>query len=223
MKTIIPFCLTLIILIGSAGMSKSAEPINGFCLSGTQYSHLPIAGKCSASYEKGDYETALREFKPLAEQGNAAAQYNLGQMYRRGQGVPHDYKTAVKWYRLAAEQGNAYAQTNLGNRYRSGQGVPVDYKTAEKWFRLAAEQGIPHAQNNLGGLYHIGQGVLKDYVYAHMWLSIAAISAEGMNASKYRDIVAERRDFVAKQMTPSQLEKAQDLARECIRKKFKGC
>ena len=151
MKTIIPFCLTLIILIGSAEMSKSAEPINGFCLSGTQYSHLPIAGKCSASYEKGDYETALREFKPLAEQGNAAA------------------------------------------------------------------------QNNLGGLYEIGQGVLKDYVYAHMWLSIAAISAEGMNASKYRDIVAERRDFVAKQMTPSQLEKAQDLARECVRKKYKGC
>ena len=184
---------------------------------------MPIAGKCSASYEKGDYETALREFKPLAEQGGAYAQYNLGQMYRRGQGVPHNYKTAVKWYRLAAEQGNAYAQTNLGTRYQRGQGVPVNYKTAEKWFRLAAEQGIPHAQNNLGGLYELGQGVLKDYVYAHMWLSIAAISAESINLSKYRDIVAGRRDFVAKQMTPSQLKKAQDLARECVRKKYKGC
>ena len=199
-------CLTIALLLAHVGMSWSADFQKGL-----------------AAAKSGDFATALREWKPLAEQGNAAAQYNLGQMYRRGQGVPHDYKTAVKWYRLAAEQGNAYAQTNLGNRYRSGQGVPVDYKTAEKWFRLAAEQGIPHAQNNLGGLYHIGQGVLKDYVYAHMWLSIAAISAESMNASKYRDIVTQRRDFVAKQMTPSQLETAQKLARECIRKKYKGC
>ena len=105
--------LTLAVFLGSAGVSAGAEPIKVLCLTGTKHSHLPIAGKCSASYEKGDYETALREFKPLAEQGGAYAQYNLGQMYRRGQGVPHNYQTAVKWYRLAAEQGNAYAQFNL--------------------------------------------------------------------------------------------------------------
>ena len=58
-------------------MSESAEPIKGFCLSGTKYSHSPIAGKCSASYEKGDYGTTLREFQPLAEQGGASAQFNL--------------------------------------------------------------------------------------------------------------------------------------------------
>ena len=55
-------CLTLAVLLECAGMSESAEPIKGFCLSGTKYSHSPIAGKCSASYEKGDYGTALREF-----------------------------------------------------------------------------------------------------------------------------------------------------------------
>ena len=57
------------------------------------------------AYESGDYATALREFEPLAEQGVADAQYNLGFMYDNGQGVRRNHKTAVKWYRLAAEQG----------------------------------------------------------------------------------------------------------------------
>ena len=115
-------CLTLAVVLGNAGMSWSAEPIKGFCLSGTKHSHYPILGRCSASYENGDYATALREWEPLAEQGNVSAQYNLGQMYRRGQGVPQNYKTAVKWYRLAAEQGYASAQFNLGLMYDIGKG-----------------------------------------------------------------------------------------------------
>jgi len=65
-------------------------------------------------------------------------------------------------------------------------------------------------------MYANGQGVPQDYVYAHMWVNIAASSGQSNNASKNRDIVA-------KEMTPSQLEKAQDLARECVRKKYKGC
>mgnify|MGYP006114862609 CR=1 FL=1 len=60
--------------------------------------------------QSGDYATALREWEPLAKQGDADAQYYLGVMDANGQGVPQDYKTAVKWFKLAAEQGNAYAQ-----------------------------------------------------------------------------------------------------------------
>jgi len=67
----------------------------------------------AAAYKSGDFATALREWEPLAEQEDAAAQYNLGLMHRQGLGVPQDDKTAVKWYRLAAEQGNAYAQQKL--------------------------------------------------------------------------------------------------------------
>ncbi len=88
--------------------------------------------------------------------------------------------------------------------------------TAVKWWRLAAERGYASAQTNLGNAYARGQGVIQDSVYAHMWLSIAASSGKTKYASKNRDIVA-------KKMTPSQLEKAQDLARECVRKKYKGC
>ena len=132
-----------------------------------------------AAYQSGDFATALREWTPLAEQGLAEAQFNLGQMYRRGEGVLQDDKTAVKWYTLAAEQGDA------------------------------------DAQNNLGLMYHRGEGVLQDNVYAHMWLNIAA-----SNGSK---TAAENRDIVAKNMTLSQLEKAQDLARKCVAENYKDC
>jgi uncharacterized protein len=71
-----------------------------------------------AAYDRGDYATALRLIKPLATQGNADAQTNLGWMYENGQRVPKDDKEAVKWYRLAAAQGNAVAQSNLGVKYR---------------------------------------------------------------------------------------------------------
>ena len=55
-----------------------------------------------SAYKKGDYKTAMRLWKPLAEQGHANAQTNLGLMYDNGDGVPEDDKQAVKWYRLAA-------------------------------------------------------------------------------------------------------------------------
>ena len=79
-----------------------------------------------SAYNKGDYKTAFKLWKPLAEQGNASAQSNLGVMYANGYGLPQDYKQAVKWYRLAAEQGNARAQSNLGAMYEAGKGVPQD-------------------------------------------------------------------------------------------------
>ena len=114
------------------------------------------------AYNRGDYATALREWKPLAEQGVASAQSNLGAMYDNGRGVPQDYKTAVKWYRLSAERGYATAQYNLGVMYDEGEGVPQDYKTAVKWYTLAAEQGLADAQGNLGVMYAFGTGVLKE-------------------------------------------------------------
>jgi TPR repeat protein len=91
--------------------------------------------------ERGDYKTAFQIFQPLAEQGDADAQYNLGVMYHNGEGVPRDYAEAVKWYRLAAEQGDADAQHNLGVMYHKGYGVPLNYVVAHMWFNLSAGQG----------------------------------------------------------------------------------
>ena len=130
------------------------------------------------AYNRKDYKTAYKLLLPLAEQGDAAAQYNLGLMYYTGQGVPQDYKEAVKWYRLSAEQGYAEGQYNLGVIYHEGQGVgqgvPQDYIEGLKWYRLAAKQGFTHAQLNLGVLYHQGQGVPQDYIAALKWFRLAA-------------------------------------------------
>ena len=69
------------------------------------------------AYNRQDYETAYKLILPLAEQGDASAQFNLGLRYDKGQGVPQDYKEAVKWYRISAEQGYAVAKLNLGLMY----------------------------------------------------------------------------------------------------------
>ena len=124
--------LTLTILLGSVGTSWGADYEKGL-----------------AAYEGGDFATALREWSPLAEQGNAYAQNNLGTLYANGWGAPQDYKTAAKWYTLAAEQGVVDAQNILGFFYLNGRGVAQNYETAVKWYTLAAEQGQTGAQFNL--------------------------------------------------------------------------
>jgi len=91
--------------------------------------------------DKGDYATALKEWRPLAEQGDAEAQCNLGYMYKCGQGVPQDDAEAARWFRRAAEQGNAIAQFSLGIMYATGRGVQEDYVQAYLWFTRAAAQG----------------------------------------------------------------------------------
>ena len=91
-----------------------------------------------------------------------------------------------------------------------------DFATALREWRPLAEQGDASAQNNLGFMYVYGKGVLQDYVRAHMWFNIAASSGGSKNSSKSRD-------NVAKKMTRSQVEKAQKLARECVRKRYKDC
>ena len=103
--------------------------------------------------QAGDFQTALKEWKPLADQGHAYAQYNLGLMYANGYGVPEDDAEAVRWYRLAADQGHAGAQYNLGVMYASGRGVVEDDAEAARWYRLAADQGHAYAQNSLGAMY----------------------------------------------------------------------
>ena len=90
-----------------------------------------------AAYNQGDYGTALREWRPLAEQGDAGAQLNLGFMYDNGYGVSQDYEEAVKWYLRAAEQGSDRAQYNLGLMYDVGYGVPQDFVRAHMWYDIA--------------------------------------------------------------------------------------
>ena len=107
-------------------------------LSGCGVEPATPTAKAAAAYNRGDYATALSIFRPLAEAGDATAQFDLGVMYANGQGVVQDYIEALTWYRRAADQRSADAQNNIGNMYRYGRGVPQDKVRAYMWFNLAA-------------------------------------------------------------------------------------
>jgi TPR repeat protein len=122
-------------------------------------------GRGDAAYDAGDYITALKEWTPLAEAGDVKAQYNLGEMYALGRGVPQDHDESVKCNRLSTEQGYAMAQNELAIIYDRGLGVIQDYAEAVKWYRLAAAQGNAVAQNNLGVMHELGESVPQDNDY----------------------------------------------------------
>ena len=115
-----------------------------------------IMGGGYQSYLKGDYTAAYDEWLPLAELGDAEAQFNLGVLYDEGAGVERDLATAADWYRKAATQGFIDAQTNLGIMYYHGLGVDRDHELAAHWFRLAADQGDAEARDYLQRIQHAG-------------------------------------------------------------------
>jgi TPR repeat protein len=154
----------------------------------------------------GDYATALREWRPLAEQGDALAQYNLGVLYRKGRGVPEDDVLAGQWFAKAAAQGQAKAQFSLGTLYFNGEGVPKDYQQALRWFRLAADQGEALAQTKIAIMYDEGQGVPKNIVQAYKWYSLGATNGDKP--------AIELRNAIASQMTPAQIAEAQKLTQQ---------
>jgi TPR repeat protein len=126
------------------------------------------------AYDSGDYETALREWQPLAEADDADGQFGMGLLYGNGFGVVLDDEQALKWYGLAASQGHAEAQCNLAVMHANGWGVPQSDEEAFNWYSLAAEQGVTPAQINVGRMYAGGFGVAQDKVQGHSWFSIAA-------------------------------------------------
>ena len=125
----------------------------------------------------GDYATALKEWRFLAEAGDVRAQLDLGDLgtsYGSNCGVHMDCKEALSWYRKAAAQGDLTAQNRLGFMYEHARGIVQDYKEAVSWYRKAAEQGHAGSQHNLGMMYVNGRGVVKDPKEAVSWYLKAA-------------------------------------------------
>ena len=118
-----------------------------------------------------------------AEQGDAAAQNDLGVMYFEGKDIEQDYEKAAEWFLKAAKQGNGNAQRYLGYMYYHGKGVEQNYEKAAEYWRKAAEQGIAVAQFNLGYIYESGEGVPRDYAKAAEWYKKAA--AQGHKRAQY--------------------------------------
>lgn len=163
-----------------------------------------------AAYRSGDYAKAVELWRPLAEKGDVAAQYRLGNMYADGKGVVRDDKTALSWFQRAAEQGDAASQYNVGVSYASGTGTAQNDAEAAKWFRRAADQGMAVAQLNLGLLYAAGRGVPQDNIAAMTWLQLALFALPPGGA---RSDVARAMEDVSKKMTNEEREDAREHAR----------
>jgi TPR repeat protein len=117
---------------------------------------------------------AMSWFRKAADQGDARAQYDVGDLYFRGKGVPQSYTNAVNWTQKAADQGYARAESGLAYMYSNGAGLPQSYTDAVKWYRKAADQGDAGAQHALGYMYLHGQGVPQDYTESARWIQRAA-------------------------------------------------
>lgn len=137
----------------------------------------PIASQAAgdpqalAAYQANNYKEAMRLYKPLAEQGDPEAQYYVGRMYEKGQGVKKDYDEMVKWYRKSADAGYAPSQYRVAVGYAYGiAGLPKDESEALKWLRRSAEGGHKKAQKILGRAYAEGRlGLPVDQKQADYW------------------------------------------------------
>ena len=127
----------------------------------------------NAAYSRGDYAQAFKIFRSLAAQGNADAQFRIGDLYYQGRGVAPNYQEAMKWFRLAAAQGHGSALNTIGVMYYKGLGVTQDYQEAMKWYKLSAAQGDRFPQNGIGVMYYEGLGVTQNYQEAMKWFRIS--------------------------------------------------
>lgn len=184
MKLALKRVLTTIILVLSLAAPLAAGPFED----------------ANSAYDRGDYATALRLLSALADKGDAAAQFLLGNMYNKGEGVPQNLAEGIKWYRKAADQDHTEAQTRLGFIYGEGVGVPQNYAESVKWYRKAADQGNADAQHELGFMYSKGVGVSQNYAEAVKWYRRAADQgnayAQSFLGTMYRDGHGVSQDYV---------------------------
>src|SRR3954447_10141416 len=124
------------------------------------------------AWQRGNFAAAVAEWRPLADQGDADAQYNLGQAYKMGRGVPTDLGIAQTWYEKAAQQGHPQAAANLGLiLFQNGQ-----RERAIPWLKMAADADDPRAEYVLGTALFNGDLATagKDWVRAYALMSRAA-------------------------------------------------
>ncbi|MDQ7247227.1 tetratricopeptide repeat protein [Dongia sedimenti] len=160
-------------MIKAFRLSAAAIGMSGLLLTSSIAAADGVAG--FEAYEKGDYATALKEFMPLAESGQASAEAAVGQMYFEGKGVKPDMKEAARWLEPAASKGIARAQFLLGKLYLSGEGVASpDPVKAAALTKAAADQGLVEAQVDTCAFYYQGVGVPKDLVQAYLYANLAA-------------------------------------------------
>jgi TPR repeat protein len=156
--------------------------------------------------------TARHALVIQARQGDAEAQWHLGSLYVRGEGVPQDDTEAAQWYRRAAEHGHVGAQGSLAMMYSSGLGVPRDIREAAKWYREAAEHGDADSQVIVAAMYYTGTCVPRSKIRAYQWATIA-ISNPSLSTED-RDGLQEDLDRLTAKMTSTEIAKAEKRVKQ---------
>ena len=194
------------------------------------------------AYKRGDHEAASALWRPLAEKGDASAEFYLGLFYRNGQGVPRNeaeantwlrksadqgyppaqYFVAVltkqpaeafDWYKKAAEQDYAAAQFRLGEIYDFGVLAPRDRAESLRLWRVAAERGYGPAMSRMGMLYQMGD-LPMDKVQAFKWFTLALLQPDSNFGELGRPAVTMLRNLTGQGMTPEQITEAQLEAKD---------
>jgi len=130
------------------------------------------------AWQRADYSGAVAIWRPLAEKGDADAQFNLGQAYRLGRGVPTNLAAAKTWFERAANQGHIDAETTLGLLLFQNN----DQAEGLKWLKRASEKGEPRAMLVYGTALVNGDGVTQDPVLGYAYVSRSA--AQGLGPAK---------------------------------------
>lgn len=172
---------------------------------------LPFVVRASCYEKTRSAEDNYATCRQAAGQGDAMAQFFLGQMYRNGQGVEKNLQEAVNWYREAASRNNRLAQYNLGWLYDTGEGVAQNSEEAMAWYAKAARLGDPYAPFNIGAAYYRGRDVPRNPENALFWFEVAIVNGNE-KARKWRAKIAEH-------LSPEQLENVQRRLQDWVSEK----
>lgn len=233
---------------------KGAIPTDGFHLPRTILSLclllLALPGTALAgpvddgleAYKRGEHAAAAALWRPLAEKGDAPAEFYLGLLYRNGQGVPRNEAEATAWlrksadqgyppaqyfvgtltaqpgeafpwYKKAAEQDYSAAQFTLGEIYDFGVLAPRDRAESLRLWRMAAERGYGPAMSRMGMLYAT-EDLPMDKVQAFKWLTLALLQPDSNFGALDRPAVTMLRNATGQGMTPEQIAEAQQEAKD---------
>jgi localization factor PodJL len=182
-------------------MEAGPEPLREAAGKGDSKALFEIGGRyMDGQGVPSDYAKAAEWYSLAAERGYAPAQYRIGNFYEKGVGVTRNLAKAKTYYQLAAEQGNASAMHNLAVLFAAGTDGAPDNESAARWFTRAAELGVKDSQFNLAILSAKGMGISQNLEESYKWFALAANAGD-------KD-AAQKRDEVAKAMTPDQVERA---------------
>jgi uncharacterized protein len=134
--------------------------------------------KAEATYQRGWYRSAEKQFKSLAKKGNPWAMYNLSAMHAQDEIKPSSAKLSLYWLEKSAALGYAQAQYVLGQSYEGGQYGDKNIVKAVTYYALAAQQGNSAAQIEFATALFLGRGVQQDVVLAGEWYLSAARAGE---------------------------------------------